>query len=33
MATMAYRPVWTIAHTPRGPEPAIAFSANRQHER
>ena len=33
MATMAYRPVWTTAHTPKGPEPAIAFSANREHER
>jgi cation transport protein ChaC len=33
MATMAYRPVWTTAHTPKGPEPAVAFSANRLHER
>lgn len=33
MLTMAYRPVWTTAHTPKGPEPAIAFSANRTHER
>jgi cation transport protein ChaC len=33
MSTMAYRPVWTIARTPKGPEPAIAFSANRAHER
>jgi len=33
MATMAYRPVWTKAHTPEGPEPAIAFSANPAHER
>lgn len=33
MLTMAYRPVWTRAYTPRGPEPAIAFSANRGHER
>ncbi len=33
MFTMAYRPVWTTAHTPDGPEPAIAFSANRGHER
>lgn len=33
MFTMAYRPVWTTAHTSLGPEPAIAFSANRQHER
>jgi cation transport protein ChaC len=33
MLTMAYRPVWTTAYTPKGPEPAIAFSANRAHER
>ena len=33
MATMAYRPVWTTAHTPEGPESAIAFTANREHER
>ena len=33
MATMAYRPVWTVARTSKGPEPAIAFSANREHER
>jgi len=33
MFTMAYRPVWTIARTPKGPEPAIAFSVNRGHER
>jgi cation transport protein ChaC len=33
MLTMAYRPVWTTAQTPKGPEPAIAFSANREHER
>ena len=33
MFTMAYRPVWTLARTPRGPEPVIAFSANREHER
>jgi cation transport protein ChaC len=33
MGTMAYRPVWTTAHTPRGREPAIAFSANPHHER
>lgn len=33
MMTLSYRPVWTTAHTPRGPEPAIAFSANREHER
>lgn len=33
MFTMSYRPIWTTAHTPKGPEPAIAFSANREHER
>ena len=33
MFTMAYRPVWTTARTSRGPEPVIAFSANREHER
>lgn len=33
MFTMAYRPVWTMARTPKGPEPVIAFSANRAHER
>jgi len=33
MFTGAYRPVWTTAHTPKGPEPAIVFSANRAHER
>ena len=33
MFTMAYRPVWTMARTPRGPVPVIAFSANREHER
>ena len=33
MFTMSYRPVWTMARTPKGPEPAIAFSANREHER
>jgi glutathione-specific gamma-glutamylcyclotransferase len=33
MFTMSYRPVWTIARTARGPEPVIAFSANRAHER
>jgi cation transport protein ChaC len=33
MSTMAYRPVWTTARTSKGPEPAIAFSANRKHER
>jgi cation transport protein ChaC len=33
MFTMAYRPVWTTAYTPEGPESAIAFSANPHHER
>src|SRR5262245_18419341 len=33
MFTKAYRPVWTNAHTPKGPEPAMAFSVNREHER
>lgn len=33
MFTMAYRPVWTLARTPQGDEAAIAFSANRSHER
>ena len=33
MFTMAYHPVWVNAYTPQGPEPAIAFSANRRHER
>lgn len=33
MFTMAYRPVWTTAGTSKGAEPAIAFSANREHER
>ena len=33
MFTMSYRPVWTTAHTPMGPEQAITFSANRAHER
>jgi len=33
MTTMAYRPVWTTAYTPEGPEPAIVFSANPRHER
>lgn len=33
MFTMSYRPVWVAAYTPNGPEPAIAFSANRKHER
>jgi len=33
MFTMSYRPVWTMARTSKGPEPVIAFSANREHER
>ncbi len=33
MITGAYRPVWVTAHTPKGAEAAIAFSANREHER
>jgi cation transport protein ChaC len=33
MATMAYRPLWTLARTPDGPAHVIVFSANRQHER
>jgi cation transport protein ChaC len=33
MATMAYRPVWTLARTPDGPAHVIVFSANRDHER
>lgn len=33
MASRAYRPVWAVARTPHGPEPAIAFAANRSHER
>ena len=33
MMTGAYRPVWVTAHTEKGAEAAIAFSANRQHER
>ena len=33
MFTMAYRPVWTTARTPEGPEAVIVFSANRSHER
>lgn len=33
MFTMSYRPVWTMARTSKGAEPAIAFSANREHER
>ena len=30
MATMAYRPVWTTAHTPKGPEPAIGRASCRE---
>ncbi len=33
MFTMAYRPVWTVVHTPEGTEHAVTFSANRVHER
>lgn len=33
MLTHAYRPVWVRAHTPQGPEPAVAFAVNRAHER
>ena len=33
MFTMAYRPVWTTARTPKGVVPVIVFSANRHHER
>ena len=33
MFTMAYRPVWTTARTPKGVVPVIVFSANRMHER
>jgi cation transport protein ChaC len=33
MMTHAYRPVWAVARTPDGPVPAIAFAANREHER
>jgi cation transport protein ChaC len=33
MSTMAYRPVWTTAYTPQGPESALVFAANRAHER
>jgi cation transport protein ChaC len=33
MSSRAYRPVWTLARTPDGLEPAIAFAANREHER
>jgi len=33
MLTMAYRPVWVTARTAKGAERAIAFAANRDHER
>lgn len=33
MLTMAYRPVWVAARTPKGIEHAIAFIVNRAHER
>ena len=33
MLALAYRPVWTVARTPEGREPVIAFTANRAHER
>ena len=33
MLTGAYRPVWVAARTPRGIEHAVAFAANRKHER
>jgi cation transport protein ChaC len=33
MLTSAYRPRWVAARTPRGTVPAIAFVANRRHER
>ena len=33
MLTGAYRPVWVAARTSRGIEHAIAFAANRRHER
>ena len=33
MITMAYRPVWVAARTPKGIEHAIAFIANHAHER
>ena len=33
MLTGAYRPVWVAARTPAGIEHAIAFAANRKHER
>jgi len=33
MVAMSYRPVWIAARTPDGLVPAIAFTANRSHER
>ena len=33
MLTMAYRPIWVSAHTGEGIERAVAFAANRSHER
>lgn len=33
MFTKAYRPVWATAQTPSGPVAAIAFAANRTHDR
>jgi cation transport protein ChaC len=33
MGSRAYRPVWVVARTAEGGEPAIAFAANRDHER
>jgi len=33
MLSMVYRPVWVAARTPEGIEHAIAFTANRGHER
>jgi len=33
MLSMAYRPVWVTVRTPKGAARAIAFAANRSHER
>lgn len=33
MFTKSYRPVWVKAHTPDGPVSAVAFAANREHDR
>lgn len=33
MFTMSYRPVWVVARTPDGPVHAVAFAANREHDR